>query len=127
MHTLYRATACIACGRQVRKRETEWKADKAKLARAQAEEARAARAQELEDKKNQGAGTRQAKTEWKARGIGQERRRMGKAKESRSSIQAHREESKVIQATLLDGRKEAAKKERANDHEARDAKVCHSE
>eukprot|EP00964_Phaeocystis_antarctica_P025023 scaffold14029_cov46-Phaeocystis_antarctica.AAC.3 len=84
---------------QQRKRETEWKRDKARLAREQAEEARAARAQELEDKKNQGAGTRQAKTEWKERGDQQEMRRLGKAKSSRSAIHAHRDESKQIQAS----------------------------
>ena len=107
---------------QQRKRETEWKRDKARLAREQAEEARAARAQELGDKKNQGAGTRQAKTEWKERSDQEEMRRLGKAKSSRSAIHAHRDESKHIQASLLDERKNAAKIERANDHMARDAK-----
>ena len=49
-------------------------------------------------------------------------RRLGKAKSSRSAIHAHRDESKQIQASLLDERKNAAKIERANDHAARDAK-----
>ena len=116
--------ACAEAKKQERQKDAQWKAEKARQAKAQAEEARQARADELKAKQTQGAGTRAVKKDWQKQAADNEKARVNKNKLERKEIQDTRTAGAQNRKEMLERRAEAARKERANDHIARDNKVC---